>query len=158
VRPVYAVPRGDRLDAQDRRPHPPRPGPAGGFEDPRRGRPEHGHYAGHDDLRPGRRGRLAGEDDRSEVPRGAGAVHQERTEEAAVATGGGPLNPCEGGATMNRLTLALAVGCFLVAATSRAADEVTANDLKQIGLAYHSHHDATGKPPGKAEDLGKYIN
>lgn len=39
----------------------------------------------------------------------------------------------------------------------RAADDVTANDLKQIGLAYHNHHDATNKAPAKAKDLAPYF-
>ena len=34
---------------------------------------------------------------------------------------------------------------------------MTANDLKQIGLAYHNHIDSTTKPPQKAEDLAPYF-
>jgi len=32
-----------------------------------------------------------------------------------------------------------------------------ANDLKQIGLAYHNHLDAEGKAPGQVKDLQKYL-
>jgi hypothetical protein len=32
-----------------------------------------------------------------------------------------------------------------------------ANDLKQIGLAYHNYNDSFGKAPTKAEDLGPFI-
>ena len=41
--------------------------------------------------------------------------------------------------------------------TVQAQAKVTANDLKQIGLAYHNHLDATNKAPQKAEDLGPYV-
>jgi hypothetical protein len=34
----------------------------------------------------------------------------------------------------------------------------TANDLKQIGLAFHSCIDATGKAPQKADDLVPYLD
>jgi hypothetical protein len=36
-------------------------------------------------------------------------------------------------------------------------DKVNANDLKQIGLAYHNFHDSTGKAPAKAEDLAPHL-
>ena len=38
-----------------------------------------------------------------------------------------------------------------------AADDVTTNDLKQIGLAYHNHHDATNKGPANAKELAPYF-
>lgn len=49
------------------------------------------------------------------------------------------------------LTVVLAL-----AGGARAAD-VTANDLKQIGLAYHNMNDATNKAPAKAKDLAPYF-
>jgi hypothetical protein len=55
-----------------------------------------------------------------------------------------------------RTILSLAVVVALTGAV-RADDRVTANDLKQIGLAYHGHHDATNKAPQKAEDLAPYF-
>jgi hypothetical protein len=45
---------------------------------------------------------------------------------------------------------------LLLAGGARAAD-VTANDLKQIGLAYHNFNDATNKAPAKAKDLAPYF-
>jgi hypothetical protein len=45
---------------------------------------------------------------------------------------------------------------LLLAGGARAAD-VTANDLKQIGLAYHNMNDATNKAPAKAKDLAPYF-
>ncbi len=61
---------------------------------------------------------------------------------------------------MKRLTLALAACCVLalVAGRTAAADPVTPNELKQIGIAYHNHIDATGKPPAKPDDLLKYLD
>jgi len=46
----------------------------------------------------------------------------------------------------------------LLSGTVQAQDKVTANDLKQIGLAYHNHIDATMKAPQKAEDLAPYFD
>jgi hypothetical protein len=45
----------------------------------------------------------------------------------------------------------------LLAAHARAADAVTANDLKQIGLAYHNYYDSFKKAPAKPEDLSKFL-
>lgn len=58
--------------------------------------------------------------------------------------------------TLFRIAAACAA-LSLVAGPVAAADTATANDLKQIGLAYHNHIDATGKAPAKAEDLGPYF-
>jgi len=61
---------------------------------------------------------------------------------------------------MNRLILSLIACCLIivVAVPVRAADAVTANELKQIGLAYHNYVDANkGKPPAKGEDLAPYL-
>src|SRR5436309_1148614 len=46
---------------------------------------------------------------------------------------------------------------LVLAGVSWADDKVQANDLKQIGLAFHSHLDATNKAPEKAEDLSPYF-
>ena len=51
-----------------------RQGPAGGPEDPRRGGQEHRHHARHDHLRPGRRGRLAGQERHRQVSSRAGGM------------------------------------------------------------------------------------
>jgi hypothetical protein len=36
-------------------------------------------------------------------------------------------------------------------------DQKTKNDIKQLVLAYHNHHDATTKAPAKPDDLAPYI-
>jgi len=52
------------------------------------------------------------------------------------------------------LSLAIVV---VLTGTVQAQDKVTANDLKQIGLAYHNHLDANNQAPQKGEDLGPYV-
>ena len=52
---------------------------------------KHRHHAGHDDLRPGRRRRLAGEERRPQVPPGVRGVHQERAEGEGAAGAGGAI-------------------------------------------------------------------
>jgi hypothetical protein len=60
--------------------------------------------------------------------------------------------------SMRLLTLAF-VGCFALAGVARAGDKVTTNDLKQLGLAYHTYHDdSKGKAPTKADDLAPHID
>ena len=55
-----------------------------------------------------------------------------------------------------KLTFCLA--SFLVLVNSVRADErVTANDLKQIGLAYHAFHDANNRGPANAEQLAPFF-
>lgn len=53
------------------------------------------------------------------------------------------------------LTVAVLV---VLSGTTQAQDKVTANDLKQIGLAYHNHIDSVAKAPAKAEDLAPYFD
>jgi len=53
------------------------------------------------------------------------------------------------------LSLAIVVVLY---GTVQAQDKVTANDLKQIGLAYHNHIDAVSRAPQKAEDLAPYFD
>src|SRR5262245_64223930 len=50
--------------------------------------------------------------------------------------------------------LALLVAVTPVAA--QAQDKQRANDLKQIGLAYHNYYDTNRKGPTKVEDLEPY--
>lgn len=52
------------------------------------------------------------------------------------------------------LTVAVLV---VLSGTAQAQDKVTANDLKQIGLAYHNHIDDLTKAPTKAEELAPYF-
>jgi hypothetical protein len=62
---------------------------------------------------------------------------------------------------MKNLSLALAACCLLSAgAAGRAADKdkPTSNELKQIGVAFFSYHDANRKGPAKAEDLAPYFD
>jgi hypothetical protein len=55
----------------------------------------------------------------------------------------------------------LVLASCLIVVSGINAREVDArkivNDLKTIGLAYHNHLDAAGKPPAKAEDLAPYF-
>jgi|SRR6266511_3247132 len=46
---------------------------------------------------------------------------------------------------------------LVLAGTSRAQDRVTANDLKQLGLAYHAYVDANTKAPPNADDLAPFF-
>ncbi len=59
---------------------------------------------------------------------------------------------------MKLFSLCLAsIGLLSLATSSFAAEKITANDLKQIGLAYHNYFDVNKKGPEKAEDLTKYL-
>jgi len=44
-----------------------------------------------------------------------------------------------------------------VASAQTAEEKKRANDLKQIGLAYHNYYDANKKAPARAEDLAPYL-
>lgn len=58
-----------------------------------------------------------------------------------------------------RLFILAFAGFFALTAVARAGDKVTSNDLKQLGLAYHTYHDdSKGKAPTKAEDLAPHID
>lgn len=52
----------------------------------------------------------------------------------------------------------LVVVLMVAAQIVRPGTQNVANDLKQVALAFHNHHDATGKPPQKAEDLVPYLD
>jgi hypothetical protein len=52
--------------------------------------------------------------------------------------------------------LSLAV-LMLLSGGLRADEKVTGNDLKQIGIAYHSCLDAAGKPPSNAKHLAPHF-
>jgi hypothetical protein len=41
--------------------------------------------------------------------------------------------------------------------SARADERVTANDLKQIGLAYHAFHDANNRGPANPEQLAPFF-
>jgi hypothetical protein len=56
--------------------------------------------------------------------------------------------------------LGIAIVVLAVAVAPLAAQirpNTAANDLKQIGLAYHNYNDANQKAPLKADDLGPYV-
>jgi hypothetical protein len=55
------------------------------------------------------------------------------------------------------LRIAAAFVLLVPAAAAAPTDARSANDLKQIGLAFHNHIDATNKAPSKAEDLAPYF-
>src|SRR4051812_1629846 len=61
---------------------------------------------------------------------------------------------------MLRSILTLTAALFLVVATAGCTarnNKQLENDLKQIGIAYHNHCDATRKAPEKADDLAPYL-
>jgi hypothetical protein len=61
--------------------------------------------------------------------------------------------------TVIRVATACAVVVLIVGMAGAApTDARLANDLKQIGLAYHLHNDAAGKPPAKAKDLAPFMD
>ncbi len=46
---------------------------------------------------------------------------------------------------------------FAPAAAAAPTDARSANDLKQIGLAYHNHVDTFNKAPARAEDIAPFF-
>ena len=68
LRPVHALPRGNRLGAEDARAHQGRPGPADRSRSAAGDRRHDRHHARHDDLRSGRRRRLADQERDPQVP------------------------------------------------------------------------------------------
>jgi hypothetical protein len=56
------------------------------------------------------------------------------------------------------LRIAAAFVLFAPAAGAAPTDARSANDLKQIGLAYHNLVAVDGKAPAKAEDLAPYFD
>jgi hypothetical protein len=59
--------------------------------------------------------------------------------------------------TAIRFAAAWAILGLWASSASAQANARTANDLKQIGLAYHLCIDGTGRPPAKAEDLAPFM-
>jgi hypothetical protein len=59
---------------------------------------------------------------------------------------------------MKTLSLSLAACVLLSTGVARAADKITTNDLKEIGLAYHSYFDKNKKGPAKADDLASFLD
>ena len=55
------------------------------------------------------------------------------------------------------MKLALCLAAVLLLAGTSRADDVNGNDLRQIGVAYHNHFDATMRAPAKAKDLAPYF-
>ena len=59
------------------------------------------------------------------------------------------------------LSLLAAFGVCLALTSVSGARQIDprkiANDLKQMGLAYHAHNDATNKAPATSKDLGPYL-
>ncbi len=57
-----------------------------------------------------------------------------------------------------RFTIGTVVVLLVLAGAAHAGDQVTATDMKLLGLAYHSYSDDNkGKAPTKADDLAKYF-
>jgi hypothetical protein len=52
----------------------------------------------------------------------------------------------------------LCAALVLVAAVPARAGVVNANDLRQIGLAYHQYFDDHNRGPAKADDLAPYVD
>src|SRR5262249_24683280 len=160
----YALPRGDRLDAEDGRPPAPGPGPAGGFEDSRRSRQPNRHHARHDDLRSGGRCGLAGEKRHPQVPGGVRAIPVGRKEESFTPNGRGPLalevllvKPL---AAMRVFTFVLTSGLWGVAGCGGGgSDNPNAEqDLNQLGMMFHNYSDVhRGEGPAKADDFQEIV-
>jgi len=58
---------------------------------------------------------------------------------------------------MKSLTLALTVGGLLACGGARAGD-VTKDDMRQVGLAYHNYFSANNKAPATADDLAPFLD
>jgi hypothetical protein len=60
---------------------------------------------------------------------------------------------------MKTVLLALSACCVLaVGGPARAADPITADEMKQIGLAYHNYYAVEGKAPANADALAPYFD
>src|SRR5262249_4719935 len=136
------------------------------------------HHAGDDDLRAGRRRRLAGEERRPQVPGGAGAVHPQRAEGPAAAAGGGALTPgpltteCPMRASPRARCLVAAAAAVAVLAGCNKRTDVggpagpaggpdpaspAVNDLKRLGLLYQGYCSANMRAPSGVEDFAPWV-